>query len=309
MTDSLKDSFRQWLHLYWLRPENGLLLTWKSKVFEDIVFRSPSLDISCGDGMFMFLHAGGQFEDDFDYFQVTSAKQFTHDKPIDIFDAFDPDYAPKIKKAVDYQIDCGTDWKQSLLHKASRLNLYKKLVLHDNHITPFPFETEAFQTIYSNSIEWTPNSLELLKDAYRMLRTGGQATISATTGDLFNTLIDLRPYLSGRAIEILDRDRVANAPAARPVAEWRALMKEAGFKIDDIRIIWPNRHVIDLWNIGLRPIAHLLIQMADQISPQERLRIKREWVRTFFDLWESLLDSKTTYSVENAPYVLFIMSK
>ena len=66
LQNNLEDKLRQYLNLYWLRPENGLITTFKSKAFEDITFRSPSLDLSCGDGLFMFIHSGGLFSDDFE---------------------------------------------------------------------------------------------------------------------------------------------------------------------------------------------------------------------------------------------------
>ncbi len=43
----------------------------KSEAFKDLKFESPSLDLSCGDGMFMFLHLGGEFNKDFDYYEST----------------------------------------------------------------------------------------------------------------------------------------------------------------------------------------------------------------------------------------------
>ena len=89
VNDSLEKKLRDYLQLYWLRPENALLTTFKSKAIEDYSFSSPALDISCGDGLFMFLHLGGKFEFNFDYFKNTSAKEFSHEQFIDIYDSFD----------------------------------------------------------------------------------------------------------------------------------------------------------------------------------------------------------------------------
>jgi len=54
-----EEKLKQYLNLFWLRPENGLLCTFKSEVMNDIGFESPSLDLSCGDGLFTFIHLGG----------------------------------------------------------------------------------------------------------------------------------------------------------------------------------------------------------------------------------------------------------
>lgn len=309
MPSTIEEDFRQWLNLYWLRPENALLVTWKSQVFRDIPFPGPSLEISCGDGMFMFVHAGGRFSPGFDYFQSTRAREFSHGSEVDIYDAYKEGYHVEIERKPDFLFDCGTDWKQALLDKAGALNLYRKLVLHDNNITPLPFGDEQFQSIYSNSLEWTPNTLDLLREVRRILKPGGHAAIAATTGSLYATLHDLKPLLSEKAVSILDRGRIANAAAARPISEWKQLVAQAGLKLKELRVIWPSRLIIDIWNIGLRPISHLLIQMADQLPLEERLRIKKEWVDTFFELGRPLLDQKVTYDENEAPYVLLVLSK
>ena len=62
MVMNLEEKLFNYLSLFWLRPENGLLTTFKSRVFEDLELAQPSIDISCADGLFMFLHLGGEFE-------------------------------------------------------------------------------------------------------------------------------------------------------------------------------------------------------------------------------------------------------
>ena len=87
MNNNLVDSkLESFLNLYWLRPENGLITTFKSLAFESFKFESPSLDLSCGDGMFMAIHLGGLFDSDFDYFKSTKANEFNHSNVIDIYD-------------------------------------------------------------------------------------------------------------------------------------------------------------------------------------------------------------------------------
>ena len=85
----LESKLESFLNLYWLRPENGLITTFKSQAFENFKFQSPSLDLSCGDGMFMAIHLGALFDFDFDYFKSTKANEFNHSNIIDIYDAFD----------------------------------------------------------------------------------------------------------------------------------------------------------------------------------------------------------------------------
>ena len=309
MSETKVEVLKAFLNLFWLRPENGLLCTFKSKVFDDIKFESPSLDISCGDGLFMFLHLGGAFDSDFDYFQSTRAKEFKHSSFIDIYDSYRGDYEVKVTKKSITKIDYGTDWKQALLDKAAKLDLYKNLLLHDNNIVPLPLPDNYFKTIYSNSVYWVRNVESLVSDIYRMLKHNGVAILEVMTPYLLETLDEIEEHLSPEAIAILNRRRRETMSGSREFGEWKDLMLKCGFQIEDIRCVYPDKLLINIWNIGLRPISHLLIQMSDNLSCEERHRIKQEWVKIFFELFKPLLSIGQTYSLERAPYLLFILRK
>ena len=114
--------FREFLEPRWLRPETAIMSFLKSQSFQIIEFNSPSLDICCGDGCLMFQHFGGEFDFSYDIFQGSRARDFKHDKFIDIFDSPDS-VEPIIRRnvpwsVVDKKIDVGLDWKQNLLTKA-----------------------------------------------------------------------------------------------------------------------------------------------------------------------------------------------
>jgi hypothetical protein len=66
---------------------------------------------------------------------------------------------------------------------------------------------------------------------------------------------------------------------------------------------------MDIWNIGMRPISHLLIQMSEAMSSEERIKIKKEWVDIFFELFKPLLNLSTQYPLEESPYLLFVLKK
>ena len=53
-----------------------------------------------------------------------------------------------------------------------------------------------------------------------------------------------------------------------------------------------------VWDIGLRPIAPLLIDMANNLTPQTRRDIKRRWIDLFCDLLEPL--SRTSFDLFGA---------
>jgi len=59
---------KDFLNIYWLRPETAVFRSIDAVVMKDFVFQSPSLDFGCGDGLFSFLRAGGNLDPDFPQF-------------------------------------------------------------------------------------------------------------------------------------------------------------------------------------------------------------------------------------------------
>lgn len=300
---------KQFLDLYWLRPETGLLQVFKNKAFDSLKFESPSLDISCGDGLFMFIHLGGEIDESFDTFISTKAKDFKHGPEIDIYDSFDENYKVPIIKPAEITLDYGTDWKQNLLDRAKELNLFKNLIHHDNNNLPLPFEDNYFKTIYSNSIYWTNNLDELLTDVKRILHPEGTAVLEVMTPYWLETLDEMKKFLSPEAIAILDRNRRETMSGSRNCKDWEKLITDQGFKVVKATNVYPNKLLTDIWNIGTRPISHLLIRMTEALSAEERLSIKKEWVDIIFKLTKPLLSLPETYSMERAPYVSFELKK
>jgi len=274
MKNSIEKKLEQFLKLYWLRPENGLLATFKSNVFADLKIKPPSLDLSCGDGLFLFLHLEGEVDDLVDYFLSTKADEFSHTgKFVDIFDSYDPNYNVSIKKLPDTKIDYGLDWKQQLLNKASKLNLYEKLILHDTTKTPLPFQNNQLKTIHSNSVYWVNNPENLLSDLYRILQPNGSIILELMTPYHHQTYADIQKYLNPTAISILDRARRASMPGIKTFDEWKKIILNCGFKIINTKPVYPNRLIVDISNLGLRPISHLLIQMSQSLPPEKRLEM------------------------------------
>ena len=64
-----EELLRRYLNIYWLRPENAFWTVLRSLAWRQVAMPSPSIDLSCGDGVFSFVHAGGAFGPSFDVFQ------------------------------------------------------------------------------------------------------------------------------------------------------------------------------------------------------------------------------------------------
>jgi SAM-dependent methyltransferase len=309
MQDQMEKKLRTFLNMYWLRPELCPLLAYKSKAFADVEFASPSIDISCGDGLFTFVHLGGEFADDFDCFQATRAKEFKHESFVDIYDSFEENYAVEITRPPLVRVDYATDWKQALLDRAGKLGLYNDLVLHDNNVLPLPFADDHFSTIYSNSAYWVVEVEKLVSDIRRILKPGGTAILEVMTPYYLETLDELEGHISAEAMNILDRKRRATMPGRRVYSDWKRIFTDCGFRVEDARCVYPDKVLIDILNIGLRPISHLLVRMAEPLSFADRRDIKSEWVDIFFTLFRSFLDLPQTYPMERAPYISFVLKK
>lgn len=305
----LDEKFKKLLKLYWLRPENALITTSKSETFKDFKFESPSLDLSCGDGLFMFLHLGGEFDDDFDYFQATRSNEFKHSKIIDIYDYCDDSYEVKVIKYPEIQIDYGTDLKKGLLAKAEKTKLYKNLIQHDNNDIPLPFSDNFFKTIYSNSVYFVKNQEALLSDIYRILQPGGLAVIATITPHMHETFDQLRSWLPRDALDILERGERTLMPGMRKYNEWKEVILKVGFEIVEVRMVYPNKLLLDMWNVGFRPISHLLIRMAQSLPKEKLHETKKEWVEIFYTLLKPFLHLPQTCTLENEPYLYWVLKK
>ncbi len=305
-----KKKLRNFLNFYWLRPENAIVKYFQSYSWSDIHWKGKSIDISTGDGSYVFLHCGGEFDEKFDFYIDTKSEKFSHKKFIDIYDSFSKKYKPIIKKRPTKKFTIGTDWKDGLISKANSLNFFEKTLKHDNNFLPFPFHDNEFKFIHSNSLYWTNNPIKLLKDVNRILDKDGLAVLEFSTKNMLSTLYDLKPILSKSAFDILDRKRTLEMKGIKgDINDWIDYIKKSNLKIEEIRWAWPNKIITDFWNTGLRPISHLLIKMANKMSTLDRKKIKQEWVNIFYEILLPLSIKPKTYNPKKASYVTFILRK
>lgn len=286
---STAERFRRYLSAYWLRPENALWMTLRSMALSEVEWARPSLDVCCGDGVFTYLHLGGVFEDDFDVFtSVGKLDKVTH-QHADMFDHADDHYRPGIISPAFLTVDVGTDHKQTLLTKASRLHLYDQLEEHDGNRT-FPFEGETFQTVYCNAAYWIHEIDSFLKELGRITQRQGHIILQVKLDsmDRYN-LSSLAEMLGGPCLDIIGRGRVDCWPTLTDRSSWEKRFARAGLDILKATPFVTRTHA-HLWDIGLRPIAPMLIKMAQAIDPQTRSDIKQEWIELFLELLGPLCD-------------------
>ncbi|MBU0616770.1 MAG: methyltransferase domain-containing protein, partial [Planctomycetes bacterium] len=251
---------RRYLNIYWLRPENAFWTVLRSLAWRRVAMTAPSLDLSCGDGVFSFVHAGGAFGLSFDLFQVVGNLDRVTDDNADMFDqATDAGYRPEVTSRPDWRLDVGTDWKATLLSKAAALDFYGRLIQHDNN-KPLPFGDDEFQSVYCNSAKWVRNVEQFLREIARITRPDGTAVLHVKLDTIARyTLAPFRAQLGQRVLGILDRGRLATWPALASRSEWERRFRSAGLEIIEAMPLATRTHA-HLWDIGLRPIAPMLVR-------------------------------------------------
>ncbi|MFQ5413644.1 MAG: methyltransferase domain-containing protein [Phycisphaerae bacterium] len=271
------DRVRRFLCAYWLRPENALWMALRSAALSAVPFTRPSIDLSCGDGVFAFLHGGGAFDEAFDVFTAVDRLDRLRDDYVDMFDHVDDAYRPVIVAPPAHTIDVGTDLKPALLEKARRLALYDRLIRHDNN-DPLPFPRGAFQTVYTNAAYWVRGVDAFLRDMARIVRPNGTVVLHVKLDDMRRyTLQRHRDVLGHRCLDIIGRGRFDTWPALASRRVWEHRFARAGLTIESVTPFVTRTHA-HIWDIGLRPIAPLLVRMANALTPATRAAIKRDWV-------------------------------
>jgi SAM-dependent methyltransferase len=287
------EDLRRFLNAYWLRPENAFWMVLRSHALGPEPWPRPSIDVSCGDGCFLFLHAGGAFDITFDVFRSVSRLDQVREHHADMFDHVDDRYEPVIAAQSRWSVDAGTDWKLALLDKAAALGVYKRLLLHDNN-NPLPFETGSFRTVYCNAVYWVEPVAPFLRELRRITAADGRLHAQIKLNSLARyTLSAYRDVLGERWLDLIGRGRIESWRSLADRATWERRFAGAGFEVERATPFITRTHA-HIWDIGLRPIAPLLVRMANGMTPESRRAIKAEWV----DLFVNLLLPFTTPDVD-----------
>ena len=276
-----EELLERYLNVYWLRPENAFWTVLRSLAWRQVEMLSPSIDLSCGDGVFSFIHAGGAFGPSFDLFQEVGHLDKVVSENADMFDhAALEGFEPEIVARPAWNMDVGTDLKETSLSKAVALDFYVKLVRHDNN-EPLPFDDDAFETVYCNSAKWVRNVDAFLAEVARVTRPGGSVVMQVKLDSIAKyTLEPFRGQLDYRLLEIVDRGRLATWPSLASRGEWEERFARAGLRVVTVTPIATRTHA-HIWDIGLRPIAPLLVRMANSLTPETRGEIKADWIALF----------------------------
>ncbi len=289
-TMTMADRLRRYLCAYWLRPENAFWMALRSDVLARQPLSQASIDLSCGDGVFTFIHTGGVFDERFDVFTAVDQLERVRDEHVDMFDHVDETYRPAVRRPARHEIDTGTDLKQSLIEKARRLNLYRRLLEHDNN-DPLPFEHESFRTVFCNSCYWVHHIDGFLREIARITQTDGRIILHVKLDSMRGyTLQRHASILGDRFLKTIGRGRLDTWPTLASRTVWEDRFQTAGLVIESATPFITRTHA-HIWDVGLRPIAPLLVRMANALGSDTRESIKRDWVDLFCDLLAPICNS------------------
>lgn len=287
---SRPDLLRRFLQAYWLRPENAFWMTLRSEALADCPIEQPALDIACGDGLFSFLHCGGGLHPSFDVFHAVLDDVAGDRSPHDMFDCCDDDYRPTVIEAPPAGFSIGLDRKPALLAKASRLDFYDVLVRHDCN-QPLPFDDHAFRTIYCNAAYWIDNIAGFLDELRRITQPDGRIVLQVKLDTMARyTLAAHHKQLGSRVLAIIGRDRLDCWQSLADRRTWEDRFAKAGLLVERETPFITATHA-HIWDIGLRPIAPMLIKLANGVTAKTRDAVKTEWVDLFMDLATPLCDA------------------
>lgn len=264
------------LNVHWLRPESALWDAIASAVVSQAEFRSPSLDLGSGNGLFSFITAGGRFSQDYDWYRNAEPDGWQDGR--DIYDAVRA--LPTLDWVIEeprYRLDWALDAKATLLAQAKALGWYRQTVLADANAR-WPFPDEAFQTVFSNILSWLDSAEASFKEIRRVLKPGGRAWLCLPDHAFLRCCASYRwRELNSEWLRLLNRGRREHLRWTISDTELAALARAAGLRVvSDARYLSPL--TLRAWDIGLRPLSPVLVKLVQRLSEPDRRAIKSEWV-------------------------------
>lgn len=284
-TTTMRERLERFLGCFWLRPENALWMALRSESLDGYEFRTPSLDLSCGDGLFSFLHAGGRLDDAFDAYASVGHLNRVTTEHADMYDHVDAAYAPAIIDRPAWSITTGTDLKAALLTKAARLDFYDELIQAD-HNRPLPFVNARYRTIFANSAYWVERIDDHLAELRRIAAPDATILMQIKLDAMRDCTFASRADAMGEAwLRLIARGRFETWPTMGDEVTWQRRFDRAGLAVAAIEPLATRTHA-RIWDVGLRPIAPLLVRMTQAIDATSRLAIKRDWIVLMLELLE-----------------------
>jgi len=302
----------QLLQIHWLRPETALWRTFDCMLMEKYGgIKGHSIDLGCGDGTMSFVMAGGNI-DKYDVFMDVDEVQ-NHNTGADIYDQKTTIQQIVSVGGLRYAYEYGLDHKQNLIDKAKRFAPFyqNNLVFDLNHT--LPFDDNYFDSAFSNILYWLDNMRGTLSDWHRILKRQGRLFLFVPNANFKEKawLYYTAPHKGDkRYLNYFDRGYNSLIQYCLSGNEWKQTFNENGFDIIDHHLYLTDP-VMNIWNIGTRPIVPLLIDMANKLSLEYRSEAKAMWVDYFFKFLKPIIEGEFDRKISemDAAFHFFVLEK
>lgn len=312
MAGNLKKYLTQLLQIHWLRPETALWRSFDCLLMEKYGdFSGCSVDLGCGDGSMSFIMAGGSIYD-YDVFMDVGQLQ-NYNAGVDIYNR-NPETALNIDLSnLRYSHEWGVDNKEALINKAKRLSTFYKNTLVFDLNKKLPFEDSYFDFAFSNVLYWLDDIDKTLLEWQRVLRKNGKLFLFVPNANFKEKawLYYSAPHSGEKKyLNYFDRGYNQLIHHCYGTSQWEGIFQKDSFNVVHHHLYLTNP-IMDIWNVGTRPIAPLLINMASMLSPESRGMVKAEWIDYFSHLFTPIIEGELERQVpeSDAAFHFFVLEK
>ena len=312
MAREVNKYLEQLLQVFWLRPETALWRTFDSLYMEKYgVIHGKSADLGCGDGVMSYIMSGGVIKDYDVFSDVTGLNKYNEGE--DIFNCNTEQMLVLDNSGVRYNYSLGLDQKAGLINKANRFTpFYKQTLVYDLN-NDLPAETGTLDSAFSNILYWLNDPVKVLSNWNSMLNSGGKLML-LVPGESFKEKAWLyynAPHSGNhKYLNYFDRGYGELIKHCYSTSTWSEIFERAGFSIDTHRPYLTDA-VMELWNIGTRPIAPLLINMAKRLEKTHRDEAREEWSDYFSKFLTPIIEGEFDRDVTETETVFhfFVLEK
>lgn len=302
------------LGIYWLRPETALTRAEDCAFVRDYcadILRGENIELGCGNGLLSFIMAGGVIDENYDAFLDVDHPELYSTTSIDMFDKISDRLIKYQDDGLLYSYELAMDWKEGLLSQAGRYKkLYKDLRLA-NLNNDVKLE-KTYDTIFCNMLYWLDNPEKALKNWADFLKPHGHVILFCTNNRFKDCawMYYKAPHQGMHAyLNYFDRGYGGMYFKDYSDAEWNEAFSNAGYSVVE-KVNARSDSMMEIWNIGTRPIASPIMLMAEKLKNEDRLEIKKYWVEFFAKFFMPVIeDSLNKRNTEIGSYYFYVLEK
>jgi SAM-dependent methyltransferase len=260
----MENLLAKYLNVYWLRPGLALWRAIEAKTIQKVWSKvnSLSIDLGCGDGVFLWILKGGDF--DFATDCYIKKKKIPKRKPKTTF-------------------DIGLDIDLKVLKLAKDIKAYKYYVQADMGM--LPFKRNVFNTVFCNGVvEHYIKLSSLLQEIKRTIKPTGTFVTTVST-DIFLKYLFFYPlalkmqklglYKISRLIAKFDQGRYKSHIHCYSPDKWKQKLEEEGFKVMTYEKYLPPP-AVKVWDTGVRLFTPITLRGVVLLEKMKlRIIIKR----------------------------------